>query len=342
MSEYASNQKPGFVNAIEKVAIVGHLPQAAGTIGARITAALLRTGKHSITALSRKGSTNKLPAGVAVALIDYSDEASLVAALRGQQFFIITLAPMAPRETHSQLVQAAAKAGVPYVMPNGYGGDLVNSKMGEYVMLGPVAKAQRAEIAALGMTYVGVCCGFWYDYSLGGGEARYGFDFDRRTVTLYDDGTTKISTSTLAQVGRAVAAVLLLPLLPQDANDAARLTLSSFFNRSIYLKSFVVSQRDMFASVKRVTGTTDADWTVTREPAAQRYQEGLALVKQGNMAGFGKMLYARAFYPDDAADFSVKAQNELLGLPKEDLDEETRGAIALAGELHKRPERMAS
>lgn len=273
--------------------------------------------------------------------VDYSDEASLVAALQGQQFLIITLAPMAPRETHSQLVQAAAKAGVPYIMPNSYGGDNAESQMGADVLLGPVAAAQRAEIEGLGMRYVNVCCGFWYDYSLGGGEARFGFDFVRRTLTRYDDGATKNSTSTLAQVGRAVAAVLSLPVLPRNAEDARSLTLSKFFNGSIYVKSFVVSQNDMLASAQRVTGTTDADWTVTEESTKTRYEEGMALVKQGNMAGFSKMLYARAFYPDDALDISAKAHNELLGLPEEDLDEETRGAIALAEELAQRAERMA-
>ncbi|TQV90335.1 isoflavone reductase family protein (CipA) [Cordyceps javanica] len=344
MAEYASNQRLGFFNAVEKIAIVG----AAGTIGAHITASLLESGRHTITALSRKGSPNKLPAGVAVAAVDYGDEAGLVAALRGQQFLIITLAPMAPRETHGQLVRAAAKAGVRYVMPNSYGGDNADSRMGEDVMLGPAARAQRAEIEALGMSWVNVCCGFWYDYSLGGGEARFGFDLDRRALTLYDEGTTRTSTTTLAQVGRAVAAVLALPLDDNSNNnnnnngDDARPTLSSFLNRSIYIKSFVVSQADMLASVQRVTGTTDADWTVTREPTRQRYHDGLALVRQGNMAGFGKMLYARAFYPEDALDVSAKAHNELLGLPQEDLDEATRDAMALAGVLKQRAERMAN
>lgn len=319
--------------------------QAAGTIGAHITSALLRSErKHTITALSRVGSTSTLPAGVAVASISYDDPASLVAALQGQQFLIITLAPTAAPSTHSQLVQAAARAGVSYVMPNSYGGDVADTQMGEDVLLGPAAKAQRAEIEALGMTWINVCCGFWYDYSLGGGEARFGFDLDKRTLTRYDDGATCNSTSTLAQVGRAVAAALALPLLPRDAADAATTTptLSAFFNTSIYVKSFVVSQNDMLASVQRVTGTTDADWTVTRESTRQRFEDGRALVRQGNMAGFAKMLYARAFFPDDALDVSAKAQNAQLGLPQEDLDEATKDAIALAQVLKQRTERMAS
>jgi tryptophan synthase beta chain len=250
------------------------------------------------------------------------------------------MAPTAPRDAHGKLVHAAAKAGVPYVMPNGYAGDIDNIKLGEETLLGPVAKANRDEIERLGMQWITVCCGFWYDYSLAGGEARFGFDFDKRSLTIYDDGNTKTSTSTLSQVGRTVA-LLSLNELPDDENDQS-LTLSTFLNKGVYIKSFVVSQNDIFESVKRVTGTTAADWTVTHEATKKRYEDGLAQVKGGNMAGFSKMLYARAFYPDNPNELSAKAQNEILGLPNESLDEFTKVGIDMVKELQGRVERMAA
>lgn len=251
------------------------------------------------------------------------------------------MAPTAPRDTHSKLVQAAAKAGISYVMPNGYAGDIESIKLGEDTLLGPIAKANRDEIERLGMQWITVCCGFWYDYSLAGGDARFGFDFDKRALTIYDDGNTKNSTSTLSQVGRAVAYVLSLNELPEDENDKS-LTLSTYLNKAVYIKSFVVSQNDMFESVKRVTGTTDSDWTITHEDTKKRYEDGLAQVKVGNMAGFSKMLYARAFYPNDPSNVSAKAQNELLELPDESLDESTKAGIDLVKELQLRVERMAA
>jgi hypothetical protein len=276
-----------------------------------------------------------------VASVDYDDEATVVAALKGQQILIITMATTAPRDTHSKLVQAAAKAGIPYVMPNGYGADIENIKLGEDTMLGPKAKANRDEIESLGMQWITVCCGFWYDYSLAGGETRFGFDFDKRSLTIYDDGNIKNSVSTLAQVGRAVAKVLSLNELPVDEKDT-NFTQSMFLNKSVYLKSFVLSQNDMFESVKRVTGTTDADWTITHEDTKKRYEEGLAEMKAGNMAAFGKLLYARAFYPDDNNDLSAKAHNELLELPEESLDESTKAGIDLVEVLQRRVERIAA
>ncbi|RAH39889.1 aromatic alcohol reductase [Aspergillus brunneoviolaceus CBS 621.78] len=337
MAMYAKDQPAGFTNTIERVAIVG----AGGTIGSHIAQALLDTGRHTVTAISRKDSDNKVPDGVRVASVDYNDEATTVAALRGQQFLIITMAPTAPRDTHSKLVQAAAKAGIPYVMPNGYAGDIEDIQFGEDTLLGPIARAHRDEIERLGMQWITVCCGFWYDYSLAGGEARFGFDFNARSLTVYGDGNVKISTSTLSQVGRAVAKVLSLKELPEDDSDKS-LTLSTFLNKGVYITSFVVSQNEMFNSVKHVTSTTDADWTITCQDTKKRYEDGLAQVKRGNMAGFSKMLYARAFYPGGSGDFSSKAQNRLLGLPDDRLDHATRVGIDLVKELQLRVDRMAA
>jgi tryptophan synthase beta chain len=73
---------------------------------------------HILTAITRDGSKDKLPEGVKIAQVDYDDEATIFAALEGQQILIITLSVAAPQDTHSKLIKAAAKAGVPYVMPN--------------------------------------------------------------------------------------------------------------------------------------------------------------------------------------------------------------------------------
>ncbi|KAJ5888920.1 hypothetical protein N7495_008961 [Penicillium taxi] len=194
---------------------------ARGTVGSHIVNALLKTGRHTVTAISRKDSDNELPEGV----------------------------PVAP------------------------------------------------------------------------------VDFDKRYLTIYDDGNTKNSLRRYRRLG--------------DENDKS-LTLSTFLNKGVYIKSFLINQNCMFESVKRVTGTTDADWTITHEDTKKRHENGLAQVKLGNMAGCSKLLYARAFYPDDSSDISEKAWNDLLGLPEENLDESTKVGIDLAKELQLRVEHMAS
>ncbi|KAK9320538.1 hypothetical protein V1517DRAFT_264202 [Lipomyces orientalis] len=320
---YSKDHFQGFSNRIEKVAIVG----AGGQVGKHIAEHLLKTGKHVLTAIARPSSTSKLPEGVQVVRVDYSgdDDAALVEALRGQQVLIITMAVAAPNDTISKLVRAAAKAGVPYVLPNWFGHDAANNTLCDDSLLSRNRDHICAEIENLGVSsYVLLVCNFWYEFSLGGGPDRYGFDFKKRSFVLFDDGNVAINTSTWPQCGRAIANLLCLKELPDDETDRSP-TLSQFRNSSIYISSFRLSQRDMFESVKRVTGTTDADWTITHESAEQRWKDGQAALQQGNMKAFTKMLYSRMFFPNGDGDYQSRRDlhNDLLGLTIEDLDEFT-------------------
>ena len=239
--------------------------------------ALVATGKHNVYALTRAESTSEIPPGVHSLPSTTMTPTSLVSALKSHkiQFLIITVSVMAPRDTQSKLITAAANAGVPYVMPNWYGSDYTNEKLGNDVKLGLTAKAVVNEIEKLGVSkWILLACSFWYEFNLAGGEIRYGFDFHGKHVTFYDDGNTKIITTTWDQCGRAIAALLSLPEFPVDENDQALTTLSQFANGTVYISSFVISQKDMFESVKRVTHTTDKDWDISYEKSEKRYQEG--------------------------------------------------------------------
>lgn len=60
--------------------------------------------------------------------------------------------------------------------------------------------ATRKLIEEVGKSsYIGLSTGFWYEWSLAIAPA-YGFDFANRSITFFDDGRTKISTSTWPQV----------------------------------------------------------------------------------------------------------------------------------------------
>jgi saccharopine dehydrogenase-like NADP-dependent oxidoreductase len=133
--------------------------QAGGHVGKYFAEELLRTGKHTVTAITREGSTSKLPNGVKIARVNYDDEASLISALQGQQFLVITLAAQGPADTHSKLVAAAAKAGIPYVMPNNYGSDVENRKLCEENLYGMGCIQRNAEIEATGVcSWINMVC----------------------------------------------------------------------------------------------------------------------------------------------------------------------------------------
>lgn len=127
-----------------------------------------------------------------------------------------------------------------------------------------------------------------------------------------------------------MAALLSLKILPDDENDKS-LTLSRFRNDYINISSFLVSQRDMLESIQRVTGTTSKDWTIEYQNHQERYESGVKMMKEGNRLGFARALYTRIFYPNGDGNYEARygLVNDLLGLPKEDLDEATKAAVAL-------------
>lgn len=294
--------------------------------------ALLKTGKHTVTAITRAESTTKLPDGVQVKKINYDDPSSIVEALRGQDALIITMVVRASEDQESKLIEAAAEANVPWVLPNEWTPDTANEPLSHEMLVGDAKKQHRELVEKLGKSsWIAVCTGFWYEWSLALG---YGFDFANRTVTLFDDGETPISTSTWPQIGRAVASLLSLKVHPDGKGDDGA-CLDRFRNSWVYVASFTVSQKDMLESVLRVTHTSLEDWKVTKEPVKERYAAGIEQMEKGDRRGFVKALYSRVFYPDGSGNVEKisSLHNELLGLPKEDIDEATRTAIQRVEQL---------
>ncbi|KAK9365444.1 hypothetical protein V1509DRAFT_667149 [Lipomyces kononenkoae] len=324
-SNYAELQPSGFTNQIRRVAIVG----AGGSVGKHIVQELLKTGKHTVTALTRTGSQTKLPNGVQPVYVNYDDEASLVSALEGQECLIITLSVMAPPDTQSKLVQAAARAGVKIRDAKLLGG-LVNSGLnwGRW-------RDAFDEIEKTGASWIAIICGFWYEHSLVLGPDGFGFNFSEKKLTLFDDGNTKINISTQVQVGRAVATLLSLKVLPENEHDQS-LTVSRWLNKPVFISSFLLSQKDMFESWKRVTGDKEDDWTIEYEPTLERHQRGLERVKNGDRSGFVEAMYSRVFFPNGDGDFEHKygLANTILGLPTEGLDEQTKNAKDMVDRGH--------
>ncbi|KAK4999461.1 hypothetical protein LTR66_001518 [Elasticomyces elasticus] len=308
---------------IEKIAIVG----AGGNSGKFMTESLLRTGKHTVTAITRADSKTKLPEGVEVKIIDYDNHTSIVDALRGQDALVITMGVMAPADQQSKLIHAAADASVPWILPNEWSPDTADKALVEDVAAFQKIPQARELITKLGKSsFIGITTGFWYEWSLAIGAA-YGFDFADRTVTLFDDGETKISTSTWPQVGRAVAGLLSLPIHAEDQGKDR--CLDRFRDGLVYVSRFTVSQKDMLDSVLRVTQTSLNDWRVTHEPVQERFHKGIEALQKGDRMGFARMMYSRVFYPDGNGNFEKTRGtiNELLGLPQEDIDEATKAAI---------------
>jgi hypothetical protein len=292
-----------------------------------LTESLLKGGKHSVTAITRVDSASALPEGVAVKKVDYNKPETLVEALKGQEVLLITMAMTAP-DKEIALIDAAAKAGVTWVFPNGWGPDTTNESLAKDV---PVLERKKKPLQAIteqGMNYISVATGFWYEWSIAL-PVGFGFDVKKKEAVLYDDGLTKLPVSTYAQVGRAVAALLSLPVKADGGNELS--SLEHFKNKFVYIKSFTVNQTEMLQSILRVTGDKKEDWKITKESSQARFVAGNKELEAGDMSGFAKALYARVFYADGSGNYESKGiANDILGLQEENLDESTKVALDYA------------
>ncbi|KAF5544732.1 oxidoreductase like [Fusarium mexicanum] len=327
--KFAKDQPTGFSNRIERVAIVG----AGGRQGAQITEQLLKTGKHAVTALTRIGSTSKLSDNVKAIAVNYEDEESVASALKDQQLLVITLAVNVDPEVHHRIVRAAGKAGIRYIIPNIYAANVVIENQGSVDGFFPAAPPINLlkEIERVGVSsWILLVGGVWFDYSLPSGESFMGFDIDNRKVTLFDDGEAKINTSTLAQFGRAAAAIASLKELPNDGHDKSP-TIGQFRNKPVYLSSFYVSQKDILKSIQHVTSTADADWEIKYESSANRIENGKAMGRSGNIMGFVQAYYSFIFSPEgQKLRTQDKLHNGPLSMPEEDLDEVVKDCVERA------------
>jgi hypothetical protein len=247
-------------------------------MGRHILDQLLAENNHSITALTRMNSNISLDPSITIHEVDYNNISNLTTSLRDHDILIITLSVTAPSSVHSNLVQAAAAAGIKYIIPNAYGFNFRNPALLDDIPAASKTASYLSEIESLGMTHFSLVCSFWYEWSLGVGML-YGIDIASKTAVFFDDGNTKINTSTWKLSGDAVANIVALPVEKLEAK---------WKNKSFFVSSFRVSQREMLDSVHRVLGTSDKDWTIEYQSTKQRYEDGNRDMQKGDFTGFAR------------------------------------------------------
>ncbi len=294
-----------------KIAVVG----GSGTIGTHIVAGLLDQGVHSVTVISRADSSASFPAGVNVQKGDYSDESFLLSALHGQEVLVLAL-----NHTGSSLqvplIQAAAKAGVKWILPNEFGSDINATKLVSQIPMLSGKKQYRDLIEEVGLRWIAIVNNPWFDFSLEGGY--WGLDLKKRAVKLYNGGETKFVTTTVASAGRGVAGVLSLP----DAE------LAKYENAPFYLSSFRISQKDILDSLLRVTGTKENEWTVETLDAEEVLKIARAELQSGNFHAAIQVLYVPHMIEGLGGDYSDKdIDMARLGVRPENLDDVVKKVV---------------
>ncbi|KAI0973051.1 hypothetical protein F4678DRAFT_35991 [Xylaria arbuscula] len=224
------------MSSIKNVALTG----ATGNLGPAILKQLLDAGFNA-TVLTRKSSTHELPPSVTVKPVDYDSIESLTAALQGQDAIISTLG-FAGLTKQLNLIQAAVKAGVKRFIPSDFGSDTETPKTANLAVFADKITIQKAlvkEAASGTITYTNIYNGPFFDWGLTAGLL---LNASEKTVTLYDGGERRFSTTTLETIGKAVVGVLRKP-------DETK-------NRGVYVQDAAPTLKQIKAIAEKVTGAT--------------------------------------------------------------------------------------
>lgn len=285
--------------------------QAGGNVGAVLLDTLLNESSFKITVLSRQGSQSTFPSGVQVIHADYDSQDSLKKAFEGQDV-VVSLVASAVLKDQSKLIDAAIAAGVQRFIPSEFGSDTVDPRNRALVSISNVKyditkylKSNESKIS-----WTSIITGPFFDWCLRVGF--HGFDLKNKTATLYDNGTTRFSTTNLHTVALAVVKSLEKPELTK--------------NQYVYVAGFQTSQKEILAIAEKVT---DTKWTVKDVPSKDLVESGNAKIQQGDYSGILTLLIATTFGSDEVGYIDPgKTWNEKLGLPKEDLESAIRAVFS--------------
>ena len=157
---------------LKNVALVG----ASGNLGSKVLPALIQQGQHNITVISRVESNATFPEGVLVKKGTYDDNGFLESSFAGQDIVIFMLG-FAAMKDEDNMIHAAAKAGVKYVIPSEFGSPSEDPAFVEAVPMLAGNLARHDLIRSLGLKYIVVSTNAWLDYvstpRSGVGDGRY-------------------------------------------------------------------------------------------------------------------------------------------------------------------------
>ncbi|KAB2575942.1 hypothetical protein DBV05_g5444 [Lasiodiplodia theobromae] len=302
------------------------LQQGAGDLGPHIISALLETGIFTVTVISRPTSTSTFAPGVTVRRSDFTTP-SLLDAFRGQHAVIdVRARPDVPAWTAT--ASAAAAAGVRRFIPSDFVLDIDNAACGDLYPENRQRCAIRAYLKELadknpGFSWTAVTNGPFLDWrdahkGVDGQGLRtgfLGFDLATASATIYDSGDATFCATTLPDVGKAVASILL------HKKETA--------NTSVHISSVTTSQNEL---LRVLVAKTRKEWTVKERIDTE---ESLRRGKSRQAAGdFSReTIYASAmaaiFNPVYGSDFSKAAEgwNKLLGLERRGIEELVRESV---------------
>ncbi|KAL1585947.1 hypothetical protein WHR41_04894 [Cladosporium halotolerans] len=251
--------------AYQKVAISG----ATGNLGPTIVKALVDSN-FEVTVLSQSGKTSGLPSTVKVTKVDYSSHDSIVEALKGNDAYV---SAVPQHDSQPALIDAAIAAG--------------GKKLTQDYLHQKSSHISWTVINTGLFLDWGIQVGVWANFK---GPTR-----------VYDSGNDRHSTTTLADIGKAVVGVLKHP--------------EETHNRAVYVQSAALSQNELIEIIRKVkpNTTVEAQDASTKQLLEDSYKQLEQGGKQIGAAMFG-FIVVSIFDSEYGNLWGDKNDNELLGI----------------------------
>ncbi|KAE9367246.1 NAD(P)-binding protein [Stipitochalara longipes BDJ] len=282
------------MSEIKSVAIAG----ASGNLGPHVLKALV-DANFQVTVLTRSNKPGAYDASVKVVEVDYTSVESLAAALKGIDALVSTVGHEGI-EKQTLLIDASVAAGVKRFIPSEYGSCTTNPKLAAFPIYAPMFKIKNylQEKAKEGkLTWTVLACGSFLEFLFG--QPLF-LDFANHKAILYDEGDNRTSSTSLANIGKAVAGIL------KNAKATE--------NKIVRVSEVILTQNKLIKIAEELR--PDIKWETSKVQTSASLKEGLDGVGAGDfsMPVLMKILAGTALAGDTYGSAYDETDNELLGV----------------------------
>lgn len=231
--------------------------------------------------------------------VDFTSIESLTSALHAQDAVVSTVSATAV-EGQRVLIDAAVSAGVKRFIPSDFGSCTTSPKVKELPVYAPIASIQQYlanKATTTKLSFTVLACGAFLDMVL---SQPVLLDFDNYKGVLIDDGYNRLSSTSMASVGRAVAGILKNP--------------KSTSNRTVRVSQVILTQNKLLAIAKEIK--PEATWNISTAKSAALLQESLEAFasRDYSMPVIIKLLSATAFGGEQYGSAYDETDNEILDI----------------------------
>ncbi|CZR58047.1 related to 2`-hydroxyisoflavone reductase [Phialocephala subalpina] len=292
---------------IKSVAIAG----ATGTLGPHVLKALVNAG-FQVTVLTRSKKPGASDANAKVLEVDFASVESLTTALKDIDAVVSTVGGTAI-DGQTILIDAAIAAGVKRFIPSEYGTVTTSPKLETYPLYSSMTKIRKylQEKASAGkLTWTVLACGCFLEFLFGTPTL---LDFANHKVNLYDEGDNRMSSTSMVNIGKAIAAILKNP-------DATK-------DKVVYTSEVILTQNKVLGFAKELK--PEIKWEITKVQTSVLRKESLEAFGAGDfsMPVMMKLLAGTALAGDLYGGAYDQTDNELLGI-KELTGEDVKKLVA--------------